>query len=352
MNSSIVLSNLQMLDIFFRFASVGALALFFAFTMRFGNRQNLAAIISLICCVIAYVLLTAPIENEHYGWLRPPLLLLTNCTVYALLAVYWHKIHNHSLLSALPRWTKVLLIPWLIWITYFFIVERGRGVFHDVHDVLGFVILVAIVVDAIRDFDDDLVASRRDVRKVTITLVSIYMLLLTIVEIFFRSLKDHWIFSLSNALLIFFLALLFAYKSLNQTLHREEKRPKLQEDKKAPSNHPLVLKLVNTMQHDFFTENGMTIAKLADAMQIPTHQLRVLINQEMGFENFSQFLNSYRIPLVCEKLKDPIYKNTPILTLALEAGYNSIAPFNRAFKELKGMTPTQYRQSFSAQFQK
>ena len=33
----------------------------------------------------------------------------------------------------------------------------------------------------------------------------------------------------------------------------------------------------------------------------------------------------------------------PILTIALEAGYGSIGPFNRAFKQRMGMTPTEYR---------
>ena len=87
-------------------------------------------------------------------------------------------------------------------------------------------------------------------------------------------------------------------------------------------------------------------------MNLPDHQLRVVINQQLGFENFSRFLNSYRIPAICDKLQQAEHQTTPVLTLALEAGYNSIAPFNRAFKELKGMTPTQYRRDCVIHFQK
>lgn len=338
------------MDVFFRFATAGALVLFFVFTIRIGNRQNLIAKLSLISCVIAYVLLTAPIENEHYGWLRPPLLLLTNCTVYTLLALYWHKMHNSTLLSATPRWVKVVLVPWFLWVIYFFIFEGGRGLFHRIHDVFGLIILLAIVIDAIRDFDDDLVESRRDIRKLTITFVSIYMLLLTVVEVFFRPLKDQWMFSLGNAMLIFFCAILFAYRVLKLSWYENQTQQTVTSKKHKPTTNPLIQKLADTMQHDFFTQNGLTIAKLADAMQMPEHQLRVLINQELGFDNFSQFLNSYRIPLVCEKLKDPTQKNTPILTLALDSGYNSIAPFNRAFKEQNGITPTEFRRQHSAHF--
>jgi AraC-like DNA-binding protein len=33
----------------------------------------------------------------------------------------------------------------------------------------------------------------------------------------------------------------------------------------------------------------------------------------------------------------------PILSIALECGYGSIGPFNRAFRQRFGMTPTQHR---------
>jgi len=33
-----------------------------------------------------------------------------------------------------------------------------------------------------------------------------------------------------------------------------------------------------------------------------------------------------------------------VLTIALDLGYGSLGPFNRAFKEMTGMTPTAYRE--------
>ena len=43
-------------------------------------------------------------------------------------------------------------------------------------------------------------------------------------------------------------------------------------------------------------------------------------------------------------LRDPAKRDLPILTLALEAGFQSIGPFNRAFKTATGLTPTEFRQ--------
>ncbi len=39
----------------------------------------------------------------------------------------------------------------------------------------------------------------------------------------------------------------------------------------------------------------------------------------------------------------------PILTIALTVGYNSINPFNRAFRDTKGMTPSAYRAQAQAE---
>ena len=36
-------------------------------------------------------------------------------------------------------------------------------------------------------------------------------------------------------------------------------------------------------------------------------------------------------------------EDLPILSIALDCGYGSIGPFNRAFRQRFGMTPTEYR---------
>ncbi|MEL6213465.1 MAG: AraC family transcriptional regulator, partial [Pseudomonadota bacterium] len=40
---------------------------------------------------------------------------------------------------------------------------------------------------------------------------------------------------------------------------------------------------------------------------------------------------------------DPARARTPVLTIAMDAGFSSLAPFNRAFKNEIGKTPTAYR---------
>jgi len=94
---------------------------------------------------------------------------------------------------------------------------------------------------------------------------------------------------------------------------------------------------------DGFFETGLTIRSLGDAIGIPEHRLRRLINSEIGFRNFNDFLNHHRIAEAQKRLLDPTLARLPILTIAMDLGYGSIGPFNRAFLERAGQTPSRFR---------
>ena len=92
-----------------------------------------------------------------------------------------------------------------------------------------------------------------------------------------------------------------------------------------------------------YRQDGLTIATLAHQLGMPEYKLRRLINQGLGHRNFNSFVNSYRIAEVKAALADPQQAEVPVLTLALDAGFSSLGPFNRAFKAETGVTPTEYR---------
>jgi AraC-like DNA-binding protein len=92
-----------------------------------------------------------------------------------------------------------------------------------------------------------------------------------------------------------------------------------------------------------YREEGLSIAILAGKLDLPEYRLRRLINQRLGHRNFSTFLNGHRLADAMAALADPTQADVPILTIALDAGFQSIGPFNRAFKAQAGMTPTEFR---------
>lgn len=352
MEDLILLTPLQVLDLFSRFAAAGAL---FVLLLKVSYRAAPGVAMSygaLVVCFIAYLLLTAPIANQHYGGLRPPLLLLTDLIPLVLLNLYWLYIRGKPLFDTLPRWLQMVIFLWIIWVSYFFLVEAGRGIYHDLHHALGLSILVYILIDAFKGFDDELVESRRQLRLVMIAAISLYMMFLTLIELSQSELKNHWLFSLGNGLTALLVSVYGTSKYL-QTVERSaasaafpSKSPRASKTSAHSDQHPLVNILTDTMQKGFYTQNGVTIDQLASELKVPPHQLRRVINTQMGFDNFSQFINSYRIPAVCGALTDPSRARDSILTIALEAGFNSIAPFNRAFKQQMNITPSEYRERF------
>ncbi len=98
------------------------------------------------------------------------------------------------------------------------------------------------------------------------------------------------------------------------------------------------------MENDrVYREEGLGAAMLASRLRIPEYRLRRLINQRLSHRNFTSFVNSYRLAETMLALADPSQKHVPILTIALDAGFGSIGPFNRAFKAHTGRTPTEFR---------
>jgi AraC-like DNA-binding protein len=98
-----------------------------------------------------------------------------------------------------------------------------------------------------------------------------------------------------------------------------------------------------------YARSSLTIGALAELLGTQEHVLRRVINRGLGFRSFSDFLHAYRLPDAARRLRDPAMRRVPVLTIALEAGYGSIGPFNRAFRERFGMTPTEYRRASDAE---
>jgi AraC-like DNA-binding protein len=88
---------------------------------------------------------------------------------------------------------------------------------------------------------------------------------------------------------------------------------------------------------------GLGIGELAAKLNTQEYLLRRAINQHLGYRNFNDFLHEYRLREAACRLAAPDDDALPVLTIALDCGYGSIGPFNRAFKARFGVTPTQYR---------
>lgn len=102
-------------------------------------------------------------------------------------------------------------------------------------------------------------------------------------------------------------------------------------------------RLQNVMATNIHRNHDLTIKLLASEIGIQTHELRKLINNQLAFRNFREFVNSHRIKEAQVMLTDPQFADLSITKIAFDCGFNSIPSFNRVFKTEVGMPPSEYR---------
>lgn len=90
-----------------------------------------------------------------------------------------------------------------------------------------------------------------------------------------------------------------------------------------------------------FIKSDLSLQGLADDLTLSRHQLSALFNQQ-HHKNFYEFVNSYRVEEVKRLMQQPENQNIKLMSLAYDAGFNSKSSFNRIFKQMTEMTPSQY----------
>jgi AraC-like DNA-binding protein len=199
---------------------------------------------------------------------------------------------------------------------------------------------------------DDLVERRRTFRTLFVLVVAAQIIAVLVVELAFGNKTPPAWLEMANVLVIAALTMGLAIPLLRLNPEffapgKEGSPSETSADRSPISSADRVLrqKLLALMDAGYYRETGLSIRQLADELAYPEHQVRRLINGHLGFRNFSAFLNSYRIREAKRYLDDPERARTQVLNIALELGYASLGPFNRSFKALVGVTPTEYRQS-------
>lgn len=93
---------------------------------------------------------------------------------------------------------------------------------------------------------------------------------------------------------------------------------------------------------------ALTFADFAARMGAPEPAVRRLVNQTLGHRHFRSFLNTYRVAEARVALADPARANEKMVAIAFDAGFSSLASFNRAFKDIEGRPPSEIRAHLQA----
>ena len=202
----------------------------------------------------------------------------------------------------------------------------------------------------------DLVAGRRRLRGWLIAYIGAHGLVILTVELVLRGARaPAWLDALNVAViglaLAVALALMLGFRETAAAALFGPK-PDAPTDATVPlktpgpesAEAPWLERLQALMSHEHvYRDPELTVAGLASRLGLPEYRLRELIHRRLGYRNFQAFVNEHRLKEVEQRFADPAFDQRPILTLALEAGFGSIGPFNRTFRERHAMAPSEYR---------
>ncbi|RYV02653.1 hypothetical protein SOPP22_09010 [Shewanella sp. OPT22] len=320
---------------------------------RFPRSQPVWCFILLMLCGCGYVigrLYSAPDAKDIY-------LVIDFITGNALIGAFWlvsNSVFGESKRIKLSQYmiaSSTLLFPVIVNGTSAALnLEMGKGVslaspFNYIQIFVELSLLLHALTMALANWRDDLVQERRYIRGAVLSLAAIYIGFIIIFE---QVLQLSWpVFEPIKASLLVCLVTVinFFLVDVKYEVFFASKEPNVPESKQLKEKpRAELMRILTAMETDkFYQQEGLTIAKLAKHVSIHEYKLRNIINGELNYRNFNDFLNYYRIKEVTEQLEQVENNQIPVLTMALESGFRSLSSFNKAFKETHGKTPTEYR---------
>jgi len=297
--------------------------------------RTLGAMLAL--AVIGYLIV--PLTQSLPGPVHLAMVTAANAIPFVLLLFVWVLFEDER---PLP-WPVLLLgIVYLAGSA----ASRGLGVTDDVGllaitiQILKLAFAGAAIAIVWRGREADLVEERLKLRRLFTAGTGVAVVAVVIAE-----LVTVWqvpalleLFGMAGMLLLA-LAINLAFLHLNPTFVLTGRRAaKLQPN----VSDPLLGALIRLMTEErVYADHDLRVASLASRLNVPEHRLRRAINQQLGYRNFNQFVNAYRIEEAARRLESE--PRSPILTIALDVGFRSISSFNAAFRTAYHLSPSQFR---------
>ena len=251
------------------------------------------------------------------------------------------------------RWMHLGTFLFIEFVNFFLI---GYLQVYDMHDHNGFlrilpkVVAMAFLFSALfktlAKRQKDLVEERRSFRLTFVYINGAYMFAVLISELALQDQKAPYRIEVLHTTGILLTVLYFMGRifSVGSGILGGFSENTGKEKAGAPVDPELLKKLQDAMAiGKAYTQESLSIRTLAEQLGVQEYLLRRLINGGLGYRNFNDYLNELRINEAARILADTSEASTPIIRLAMDLGFGSLAPFNKAFKERKGMTPTEFR---------
>jgi AraC-like DNA-binding protein len=311
-----------------------------------GNK-NAWFVVAFALSVVCYLIIEGRTELTSL----PLKLLLIG--PFLLPLVFWllsKSIFDDHFKMSVTFFTLMIVVLLVHYISFFIwynasLSENSKMLTILIPKLLSFVFMALGVWEALRSRKFDLIDARLRFRYIFIIVTASVIGATLIVESIGISSVTPEILPVIQKAVIMILSLIFIYYNLELNLSffiRPEKEKKREPENDSNSQIASKIQKLLTEEKIYRTE-GLTIGQLAETMNEQEYRVRRTINGQLGFRNFNDFLNQYRVQEACTILQDPQKFNLTILEIAYSLGYKSIGPFNKAFKDQTGLTPTVFR---------
>jgi AraC-like DNA-binding protein len=322
------------------------LAAFFIRDWRQSQTARIGAVLTIgAFCYVALVVLDS---TGSISWRRLPfhLMSLSTPALFWLFSMSWFDDDFR-----LKRWHGAIVFALVIsGFTANYLYATGGNPFFLLAvswRVMSIGLVIASVMTALRGRNADLVETRRRARLALSLIIALVILSIVLAELPLRGWPPPVGWRVLNAASLFLLAATLALAILgwrDPALLAAPAKPQAAIFRPEADDSILLTKLDADMRHErLYRQDGLTITTVAARLGVPEYRLRRAINQGLGARNFNTYLNGFRLDEAREALADPAQREVPILTIALDAGFGSLAPFNRAFRDAEDCTPTEYR---------
>ncbi|OVE57109.1 helix-turn-helix domain-containing protein [Chryseobacterium mucoviscidosis] len=95
-----------------------------------------------------------------------------------------------------------------------------------------------------------------------------------------------------------------------------------------------------------FRNADLTISELSSTIKVNNNYISKAIKIN-GFDNFNHYINTHRVIYVKNKLHSDELKTMTLMHIYSEAGFKNQSTFNKVFKKIEGVTPSEYIQKTS-----
>lgn len=305
-----------------------------------------------------YAIVTAPFVPKATVWWIMPLLGANPVLVWLWARASFdddfvvRRWHGMLWLAVVGIWFAVIY-TWTTWPMFAKAGVRSMS-------ILAIILSLSAAVQTVRTWKTDLVAGRRRLRLAVLTLSLLLVVLLSASELTSISAKNVGVSgSLATAIGLLAIAAIAGWglfyppptvpalvaMAAPVSGNADHAAPTKSADGPRDAVASLLLRRLDSLItiERVYRQEGLTIGGLAARLDLPEYRLRQAINEGLGYRNFNAFLNRYRIDEAKAALSDPGQRDVPVLTIAMDAGFQSIGPFNRAFKAETGLTPTEFR---------